>query len=335
MASSTFSEPAREDWEALYDALAAFVALAPWRWMDDTHVFGVENPETGEVGYCAVLGGAGEEFGLSVFLGADGYDAWRRLVEGDLAPGDRETLGALRALSALMVDRTNLESRDRAVITSLGRRFRGRNAWPYFRSTRPGFFPWYLERDEVRFLAAALTQAAVVAERFGSGVAGPSGAMFLVRRLRDGDWVDAMQLPPAPPPAPEDTESVDTTSVRWFLESQPARAGDWQVDVFLGLTPIDGAGERPYFPYVVLVVNEEGFVVGVQVVDGDATAGMKWDALLQILETAAQLPRRLLVATPRLAHLLAPFATTLGITVRVAPIPELAEAKAELLAAFS
>jgi hypothetical protein len=35
--------------------------------------------------------------------------------------------------------------------------------WPLFRSYQPGYFPWFLARDEAGFLTLALQQALVVA----------------------------------------------------------------------------------------------------------------------------------------------------------------------------
>jgi len=59
-------------------------------------------------------------------------------------------------LTMLFVDRDKLWKEDREVIHSLGLRFRGRNAWPLFRSQRAGYAPWLLEKDEVLFLTTAI-----------------------------------------------------------------------------------------------------------------------------------------------------------------------------------
>ena len=42
---------AAAQWQALYQAAAAFRDLAPWAWMTDRDLFAVEDPATGEVGY--------------------------------------------------------------------------------------------------------------------------------------------------------------------------------------------------------------------------------------------------------------------------------------------
>jgi len=40
-----------------------------WEWMDERDIFGVENPETGEIAYCSFMGALGEVFALNAYLG--------------------------------------------------------------------------------------------------------------------------------------------------------------------------------------------------------------------------------------------------------------------------
>ena len=60
--------PTLEEWRALYQWAGEFKTLAPWQWMDDTQLFGVRDPASGEVGYCCVLGAGGSVYGLVVSL---------------------------------------------------------------------------------------------------------------------------------------------------------------------------------------------------------------------------------------------------------------------------
>ncbi len=56
-----------EVWEELYGVARVFKEAACWDWMSESDMFGVLNPENGEIGYCCVLGGLGEVFGLVFF----------------------------------------------------------------------------------------------------------------------------------------------------------------------------------------------------------------------------------------------------------------------------
>ena len=54
--------PTLEEWHKLYDALSRVKELAPWEFMVEIDVFGVQNPETDEVGFVSVMGALGEHY---------------------------------------------------------------------------------------------------------------------------------------------------------------------------------------------------------------------------------------------------------------------------------
>lgn len=76
------NKPSKEDWSALYQAAIAFQRAAPWEWMSSEDLFAIENPDDSEMGYCSVLGSGGEEFGVGMFVGEDGYERCARLIAG-------------------------------------------------------------------------------------------------------------------------------------------------------------------------------------------------------------------------------------------------------------
>jgi hypothetical protein len=55
--------PTNEQWRRLYEAAVGVKELAPWEWMTETDVFGVQDPETQEIGFVSVMGALGEHFG--------------------------------------------------------------------------------------------------------------------------------------------------------------------------------------------------------------------------------------------------------------------------------
>jgi hypothetical protein len=52
------------DWLRLYEAAIRIKELAPWTWMVETDVFGVQNPETDDLGFLSVMGMRGSCFDL-------------------------------------------------------------------------------------------------------------------------------------------------------------------------------------------------------------------------------------------------------------------------------
>lgn len=134
--------------------------MAPWDWMMEDEVFGVQNPESDEIGFISVMGAAGEHFAVALYPGANALYDFLHLheagVEGlaaDIAP---DRVLEIPQLQASFENRDQLDKEDREVIKKLNLKFRRANNWPQFRSYAPGMFPWFLTSCEARFLTAAL-----------------------------------------------------------------------------------------------------------------------------------------------------------------------------------
>ncbi len=208
------------DWAALYETAIEFKELGCWEWMIDSDLFGVQNPEAGEIGYCCVLGQLGKVMALNVYPGSQGLASYWRLheaseeaMEEGAVVGSGAILGSQLCLMASFEDRSELHQNDLAIIRALGLKFRGKKQWPMFRSYRPGFVPWFLTPPEVRFLLVALRQAMEVATRLRdhSDLLDPPDGdteIYFVRVLEGGTWRDRWQRP-APYKVPQSVPLLD------------------------------------------------------------------------------------------------------------------------------
>ena len=194
----------------LFDLAIKVKALAPWRWMEETDVFSVENPDTAELGFVSIMGTLGEHEAVALYLGAEGFYAFVDLIENEAAPA--ESLIQIRHLQAAFSDRQYLEKEDRDLIKQLGLKFRGANAWPMFRSYRPGYLPWFVTLAEARFLIHALSATLNLATRVRdeanpirpTGRIEEGGHLVLAaRRESDGlVWQDQVRVVPRPKAEP-------------------------------------------------------------------------------------------------------------------------------------
>jgi hypothetical protein len=121
------SMPQRDEWSRLYQAAIRIKEMAPWQWMSETDIFGVRNPEMGEIGFVSIMGALGEHYAVAVYLGSQGlYRFWSFEESGPYALDDG--LLAIPHLQASFEDRSELTKRDLDVIKTLSLKFRGRQA---------------------------------------------------------------------------------------------------------------------------------------------------------------------------------------------------------------
>lgn len=312
--------PTKEEWRDLYEAAVRVKEMAPWEWMTEAHIFGVQDPETREIGFVSVMGMLGEYFAISLYPNPEAFYSFLALqgMGPDINP---DALLEISQLHASFEDRGELHDKDREVIKDLGLKFRGRKEWPMFRAYRPGYAPWFVESEEARVLTRALDQLTDVAPRFreNPSLLEPPGAeSYLVRvpRERGGAlvWEDRQLEVPPPELSPIEVE-VDLQLLD-DLESLP-REGELEMDFFMLPTPIMEGKDRPFFPYMLLTVDaSNGMVLGHDLLTADPSLESMWAVIPQtVVEQFAVtevVPERVTVGSEPLYGLLQPLAESLG-----------------------
>ena len=54
------TEKNRAIWQTLYNVVDELQALKPWTWMYEDMVFAIQSPYSNNIGYCSIMGNAGE-----------------------------------------------------------------------------------------------------------------------------------------------------------------------------------------------------------------------------------------------------------------------------------
>jgi hypothetical protein len=151
------------------------------------------------------------------------------------------------------------------MISSLELKFRGRNAWPQFRSFRPGYYPWHLVGWEVGMATTAFQQAseAAVLLRDHRRPADPldHDLMLVRRRKADGTWETFWR----PVPEVADEPVIGPIPNNGLLQEVRAKASRSELSWEVGLFDLHGAiaepGLRPYYPVVCVSADRDsGFL---------------------------------------------------------------------------
>jgi hypothetical protein len=243
-------------------------------------------------------------------------------------------------LMASFTNRDHLTKEDHQVIKRLGLKFRGRNAWPLFRSHRPAHFPWHLTADEARFLTLVLQQAKEVSLRFREDPAlfdPPEEELWFVRvpeETKGGlSWKDAW-LEPALLEEEEFPEvPVDELRLARLKKATQFMDAIWEMDFSLAPTPVqDKKGERPYYPYLTMTVDHDsGFIFGTDLVSPENYLEEFPERFLALVERLKKLPTEVWVKREDAYDLLEPITSRLGIELYlVDELEALEEARAAL-----
>lgn len=187
----------------LYELAFAFKNTKLWNKMTDGDLFAVRLPD-GEIGYCSVMGMAGEHYALALYPGERGIRSYFRLLELD--PEDPIDWAELRATQECLM--CSFENKDmlsdeeieevRAYATSVGKRLRGSNAFPQFTKYRIGRYPWQFETEQDTERMRVALQAAIQVSQ-------------LIRERGRGNWIlpepEVRETPPSNQ-KPEGSSSV-------------------------------------------------------------------------------------------------------------------------------
>lgn len=336
--------PTLAEWRQLYEVATQVKELAPWEWMMEDDIFGVQDPDTGQVGFVSIMGTLGEHYAVAVYLGPVGlYGFWHLQDLGDNV--DADAFFEIPQLQASFEDRNHLRTKDRETIKTLGLKFRGRQAWPQFSSFRPGYAPWVLDTAEVRFLTQVLQQTLNVAQRFKQDPSifdVPDDTTYLVRVLHqakpDPVWEDKLMrvLPPEPATI---SLTMDVPLLEKLQQVQQSKTV-LEVDFFIMPTQIQEKGNRPYFPYVLLVLDaQHGMILGQEMLQPQPSLQAMWGTIpLHLVQQLARIgvrPKEIKVRSPLLYQLLQPLTDELQFKLKQAPyLPAVDQVKELLFSRF-
>lgn len=327
-------------WKRLLLQSKELNGMKPWEYLDDDEIFMVVDPVSQERLFISVLGGAGREFGLAVYIGEEGFKSLQLVVEQSMPLMD--VVFIQRSLLLSFVDRNELASDDYDFLKAHGVAFRGKKQWPEFRSMVPGSYPWSIDREEARILLLAIEQTGAVLEMVKQGQDLP---LFM---QEDEMFARIPQTTDAEPAWENARVQVDglyksgnsVQATEQFVSElevlraskQPVFNSEIEFDVFYINMPVqEQEGMRPYFPLMAAAVDSRsGMALYQDIFESQDQAEAAQLGLLDFIEKFGQKPGKLLLK--KAAHqALEPILSALKVdALEVAKLPEMEQLKAFL-----
>ncbi len=335
-------------WRNLYEAAHEFQKLAPWKWMYDDDLFGVENPADDSIGYCCVMGNAGEMYALAVYLGIEGLRSyWETSDTAVTSP-----LSAMFIQKCLMVsfeETKYLEDEDKKQIDTLGFSYKRGQAKPQFRDYSPGYAPWFINEEQAIYLTTAIKQAIGVAKKYQldddylDHEEEPEAYLLRVCKANEDGltWQNKWEIPALE----EENENEDNTNnendskegkgkvidmasaakISWAKSNLPKQDSVFLVDLAFLPTPVMGE-ERPYYPQLFIWIDAESGMIIMPEDDIDEIIYAPGEfennylkAFFTQLESIGHIPERIVLSNEALNELLAPIAESLDIELHFDP----------------
>lgn len=298
--------------DELYEAAFDYRKTKLWKQMFDSELFAVRFTD-GEIGYCCVMGLAGEHIALAVYVGAEGFQSFRELAfrdddeDGDDEP-DMNWIFRQSCLQCAFESRHDLSEEEvseaRGYTHTHRIPMRGAHAWPNFTKSARYRVPWRLEAPEdERRMTEALRAGVALSEILEKKSKDDIGLypvdeetqrLPLLTPLDTGYALSTTPVPPEweeefPEPSPLDAAQVDE-----LLKLRKRGVYDCELIRLPGL--LEGqadAEEAPYFPALVLCADAKtGQMLATNAVtDYDTRPESLRDEFLRALVDSGECPR--------------------------------------------
>jgi hypothetical protein len=310
----------------LYRLAMSLKEVEPWEILDDDEFILMQDPDSGEICYCSVLGGLGMVFSIHVYIGGESYRFMQRVLKGKpFAPAD--FYGTTRAVMVEYVPARGQKPPDRELLTTFGHPVKRGTRAPIFRAVRPGYNPWYLTEKEGKLLALCLR--GILALCITDPPAGDIDYWeqedvfpFLTPKQNDAtrsgyevQLVKAPEPPSTRPPA----AALDEGQINDILRRLFPQRGFLEADHFFAMAEIGERDERKACVSAAVVCDgDSGYAFQPELgMPGEPSGGLLVRAILGAIRSNRVVPREIRVRKQEFKFLLEDLSARLGCEIRV------------------
>lgn len=191
----------------------------PWKRLYDSDLFGIEDPETGEIAIVSVLGANKEVFALHVHRWPYGFRFWEHALMGPESTLPAFIMQHSSIIEVQFKNKSELEEPDLQLYEKIDFETpkKGRNQWMSFRNYRPRALPWFPKASDLDLLITGLL---LIPRYLEALAAAPEPEDFLFSTHRQTGLPSTMQVFQLMP-----CKNTDDAP-RWQLKEAPI---DWKL----------------------------------------------------------------------------------------------------------
>lgn len=315
-----------EVWSELYQVAYYLAQRKPWELVLDERPFAVENPYTDEMAICVLTGMLGVSRSLTIYFSEAG---WQAGVMASAMAGNGFDAAEMSAnMDCLLLEFaawSELEVMDKRLLKALPGEWSRIKLYPMFRSFRPGFLPYHLDRLEAKFATGALAITQSFVELPENQQFNEQGivAFHLRKEIKKEmarekeQWRRLRNLLPKNGP-------VSDFTVRKLAQVKECPRNEqvsWELDWFYDLSGLrDDRFSRPLAVQTVVIADRNSrCIVNVQVVAPDISCIEQAVQLLcSTIRKVGCRPRVLYLRRAELVESLTPLLADCGIRITVA-----------------
>lgn len=252
-------KPLLKQWTSLYNLAAEIKEIQPWDKLWDIDIITIKLPNYDEPAFVSIMGQGGNTYGIGVYYGYESFLKLSSLISQDIDTPSSMELFTQDCITCYFGDREEIEPEDREIMNKLGLKFRGRNAWTYFRSMKPGLYPWFINREQAELMIEVFQNFLEAYKYMISSdekIDFEKGeTLFRYYSEEDKEWKNTSK---------QISEFIKYGSLTVLkdelllkqLEKQPKNNSELEYDIFYFPTPIqENKKDVPFLPAMALLVS--------------------------------------------------------------------------------
>lgn len=247
-------------WRDFYEVVNNLNNLAPWDFAQGEDLFTIVLPNQEEPLFCSVLGAAGDCYGVAMYQGAAGLHDFQRILEqGTSIESPQYVMRDQTCFTLYWGDREEVPPDQKAMIKTLGLKYRGRGKWPYLLKMKSRYVPVSPELSQLALVVECLKNLSMMALALRQGCLKPDwdGCTMLLREYapKQKEWQTSWH-PLVIVSATLEPIILEDKLLLHRLKTTKSNGHEVCIDLCYLDSMVKEKGQAPFYPMVLVIFDK-------------------------------------------------------------------------------